>query len=404
MLDDAEDFGRPLVSPRRIDAWLGLSRRESPQAPAPVRGVERGPAEAAPPPAAPTQTARPAEPPTEPIRPKAERRPVGLPRFNLIGGAPAARPFVRAHSLIAFVVIVVAAWLATGLYKVEPDQVGVVLRFGRYVDKVGPGLHYHLPVPIEAVLLPRATAINELKLGNGAVTPMLTGDENIVEATAAVSWRISDPVKFLFNVYDPEATVRVAAESAVRQVIALNPIQSGLSDQRQKIADDAQSLLQSMLDFYGAGIQVTQVQLQRVDPPAAVIDAFNDVQRARADQQRARNEAEAYRNDILPRARGEAERIKQEAQGYREQVVNQAKGAAARFLSLQAAYSDAREITSRRLYLDTMEDVLKSANKIFVDPTGKAVPSIVPFVPLTGAPALVAPAPPPASPGPKASP
>ncbi|HXZ15063.1 MAG TPA: hypothetical protein VEH77_03680, partial [Roseiarcus sp.] len=110
MLDDAEDFGRPLVSPRRIDAWLGLSRRESPQAPAPVRGVERGPAEAAPPPAAPTQTARPAEPPTEPIRPKAERRPVGLPRFNLIGGAPAARPFVRAHSLIAFVVIVVAAW------------------------------------------------------------------------------------------------------------------------------------------------------------------------------------------------------------------------------------------------------------------------------------------------------
>ena len=214
---------------------------------------------------------------------------------------------------------------------------------------------------------------------------MLTGDENIVEATAAVSWRISDPVKFLFNVFDPEATVRVAAESAVRQVIALNPIQSGLSDQRQKIADDAQSLLQRMLDFYGAGIQITQVQLQRVDPPTAVIDAFNDVQRARADQQRARNEAEAYRNDILPRARGEAERINQETQGYHEQVIDQAQGAAARFLALDEAYKQSRAITARRLYLDTMEEVLKGAGKVVIDPSGKAGASIFPFLSLNGA-------------------
>ncbi len=214
---------------------------------------------------------------------------------------------------------------------------------------------------------------------------MLTGDENIVEATAAVSWRISDPVKFMFDVYDPEATVRVAAESAVRQVIALNPIQSGLSDQRQKIADDVQTLLQSMLDFYGAGIQITQVQLQRVDPPGAVIDAFNDVQRARADQQRTRNEAEAYRNDILPRARGEAEQLKQEAQGYQEQAINQAQAAAARFLAMDAAYQQSRDITARRLYLDTMEDVLKSSGKVVICPTGCSGTSIIPVMPLTGA-------------------
>jgi modulator of FtsH protease HflK len=176
--------------------------------------------------------------------------------------------------------------------------------------------------------------------------------------------------------------VRVAAESAVRQVIALNPIQSGLSDQRQKIADDAQSLLQSMLDFYGAGIQITQVQLQRVDPPAAVIDAFNDVQRARADQQRARNEAEAYRNDILPRARGEADRIKEEARAYGEQALDRAKGAAAQFLSLDAAYKQSRQITARLLYLDTMEEVLKSARKVLIDPSGKSGSSILPFLSL----------------------
>jgi modulator of FtsH protease HflK len=392
MPDDAEDFGRTLITPQRLDAWLGLSRRNEETMAAPRTET------------APSATAQAPSPRVESPRIEPERRQGAERRggFNF-GGAGAfamRRPIVGVHSVLATLVVILAVWLATGFYKVEPDQVGVVMRFGRFVDKLGPGLHYHLPVPIETVLLPRVTEINELKLGNGAVTQMLTGDENIVEATAAVSWRITDPVKFLFNLYDPEATVRVAAESAVRQVIALNPIQSGLSDQRQKIADDAQSLLQKMLDFYGAGIQITQVQLQRVDPPAAVIDAFNDVQRARADQQRARNEAEAYRNDILPRARGEAERIKQEAQGYRELTVNQAQGAAARFLSLEAAYKQSREITARRLYLDTMEDVLKSAGKVLVDPSGKAGASVVPFFSLNGAsapangtPAPLAPAP-----------
>jgi modulator of FtsH protease HflK len=377
MLDDTEDFGRRLVTPQRLDAWLGLSGRKEIATASPK--IE----------ATPSARVEAPEPGVESPRIELQSSQGAKRRHRLsfrgVGATAMRRPIISAHSVFATLVVIIAVWLATGFYKVEPDQVGVVMRFGRYVDKLGPGLHYHLPVPIETVLLPRVTEINELKLGNGAVTQMLTGDENIVEATAAVSWRISDPIKFLFNVYDPEATVRVAAESAVRQVIALNPIQSGLSDQRQKIADDAQSLLQKMLDFYGAGIQITQVQLQRVDPPAAVIDAFNDVQRARADQQRARNEAEAYRNDILPRARGEADRIKQEALGYRELTVNQAQGAAARFLSLEAAYKQSREITARRLYLDTMEDVLKSAGKVLVDPSGKAGASIVPFLSLNGA-------------------
>ena len=389
MLDDVEDFGRELITPERLDAWLGLSGRKGTATAS--SQIETAPSARIEAPAPKVES-----PEIEPqSAPPAKRR----GGANLDVAMTRRPPIVRGQSVVATLAVIFVVWLATGFYKVQPDQVGVVMRFGRFVDKLGPGLHYHLPVPIETVLLPRVTEINELKLGNGAVTQMLTGDENIVEASAAVSWRINDPVKFLFNVYDPEATVRVAAESAVRQVIALNPIQSGLSDQRQKIADDAQSLLQTMLDFYGAGIQITQVQLERVDPPAAVIDAFNDVQRARADQQRARNEAEAYRNDILPRARGEAERIKQEAQSYREVTVDQAQGAAARFLSLDAAYKQSREITARRLYLDTMEDVLKSAGKVLVDPSGKAGGSIVPFLSLNGTapvangnPALVAPA------------
>jgi membrane protease subunit HflK len=295
------------------------------------------------------------------------------------------------HSIFATIVLIAAVWAASGFYKVQPDQVGLVLRFGQWIETRQPGLNYHLPYPIEWVLLPKVTAINQLKIGNGAPMQMLTGDENIVEATASISWRIKEPAKYLFNVNDPEGTVKVAGESAVRQIIGLNPIQSGLSDQRQKIADDAQTLLQHLLDSYDAGIEITQVQLQRVDPPLAVIDAFNDVQRARADQQRARNEAEAYRNDMLPRARAEADRVSQEAQAYKEQVLNQAHSDADRFTAFAAAYGASPEITARRLYLDTMEEVLKSAGKILIDPSGRgAGPSIVPYLSI-GGPAAVAP-------------
>ena len=196
---------------------------------------------------------------------------------------------------------------------------------------------------------------------------MLTGDENIVEADATVFWRIRDPADYVFKVVDPQETVKVAADSAIRDVIGRNPIQAALSDRRQEIADQAQALLQSLLDSYHTGILVTQVQLQRVDPPQLVIDAFNDVQRARADQERARNEAEAYRNDILPRARGEVERIRQDAEAFKSQEISRAQGEAGRFLAVLDIYKQHKNVLSERLYIETMEEVMKKANKVFLD-------------------------------------
>jgi modulator of FtsH protease HflK len=341
------------VTPEAVQDWLNRLGRKRP--------VEAAPAAVT--------------PPREPSRPE-RTAPMAAAAY-----ARAPRTIPKA-SIFATVVLALAVWAASGFYRVQPDQVGLVLRYGELVQTTGPGLNYHWPYPIEFVMLPRVTAINQLKIGNGSVMQMLTGDENIVEATASISWRVRDPAKFLFNVYDPEGAVKLAGESAVRQIIGLNPIQSGLSDQRQKIADDARNLLQRILDSYDSGIQITQVQLQRVDPPLAVIDAFNDVQRARADQQRLRNEAEAYRNDILPRARAEADRLTQEAQVYREQALNKARSDADRFSAYESSYAADPELTARRLYLDTMEEVLKAAGKIFIDPSGGAAANIVPYLPL----------------------
>ena len=306
---------------------------------------------------------------------------------------------VGGQGLMALAVLALAAWAFTGIYKVSPDEQGVVMRFGKWVDTTEPGLHYRLPYPIETVLLPKVTKINQLQLGYRSVgetrgergsssrnvpeeSRMLTGDENIVEADAAVFWRIKDAGQFLFNIRDPEGTVKVAAESSLREVVGRNPIQAALSDKREQIAIQAQEELQKLLDAYGAGIQVQQVQLQKVDPPGAVIDAFNDVQRARADQERARNEAEAYRNDIIPRARGEVERIVQEAQAYREQVVDLAQGDAKRFLSIYGSYKQAEDVTARRLYIETMEEILKSATKVIIDPSAKGSSGVLPYLPL----------------------
>jgi membrane protease subunit HflK len=363
MRNEPGDFGPELVTPATVQSWLDrLSRKHAPAA---ERAV-----------------------PESPVERQSPTRPAPAPLVPT-GAAPRARRVLPMASIFATVVLAVAVWAASGFYRVQPDQVGLVLRFGELVETTGPGLNYHWPYPIEFVLLPRVTAINQVKIGNGTVMQMLTGDENIVEATASISWRVKDPSKFLFNVYDPEGAVKLAGESAVRQIIGLNPIQSGLSDQRQKIADDAQSLLQRILDSYDAGIQITQVQLQRIDPPLAVIDAFNDVQRARADQQRARNEAEAYRNDVLPRARAEADRIKQEAQVYREQALNKARSDAERFNALEASFATDPELTARRLYLDAMEEVLKSAGKIYIDPAGGSASTIVPYLPLPAPPSAL---------------
>lgn len=276
-------------------------------------------------------------------------------------------------------------WAVSGFYRVQPDEQGIVLRFGKWVSTETPGIHFHWPYPVETVLLPKTTQINQLVLTRGDAprdrSQMLTGDENIVEADCVVFWRIRDAGQYLFDVTDPEGTLRVAAESALREVIGQNPIQSALSDKRQQIADQTVVVLQRLLDKYRAGIDITQVQLLRIDPPAAVIDAFNDVQRARADQERARNEAEAYRNDVLPRAHGEAAHIIQEAEAYREQVIDLARGEAESFQAVAAAYEKHKDVTARRLYLESVDEVLKRAGRVIVDTSARG-PGIVPYLPV----------------------
>jgi membrane protease subunit HflK len=317
----------------------------------------------------------------------------GLGALLREGGLKLLRaPRLGRRGVRLLVAVVVIGWAATSIYRVQPDEQGVVLRFGRWIDTTQPGLHFHLPFPIDAVLFPKVTQINQVQLGNpgapgdpasGRERQMLTGDENIVEADCAVFWKIRDAGEFLFRVNAPEAAVKIAAEGALRDVISRTPIQAAMSDKRQQIADQTKTVLQSLLDSEHAGIEITQVQLLRVEPPLAVIDAFNDVQRARADQERSRNEAEAYANDILPRARGDAERLRQDAEAYKTQVVNLAQGDANAFLAVYDSYRDAKDVTAWRLYLDSVDEMLRKASKVILDTSGKGVSSVVPYMPVT---------------------
>lgn len=283
------------------------------------------------------------------------------------------------------VILLVLAWAASGFYRVQPDELGVVMRFGAYDRRAEPGLNYHIPWPIETVTTPRVTRINRVDVGfrGQADTPagqrplpardvreesmMLTGDENIIDIDFAVFWRIQNAPEFLFNTRNPEQTVKSAAESVMREVIGRTPIQPALTEARAQIESEVLRGTQAILDQYRAGIVITQVQLQKVDPPNEVIDAFRDVQRANADRERARNEAESFRNDIIPRARGEAERMVQEAQGFRESQVARARGEAGRFLAVLSAYEAARDVTTRRMYLETMEEILRRNPTLVVD-------------------------------------
>ena len=323
----------------------------------------------------------------------------------------------RSPRLILLVVIGLAVlWLASGFYRVQPDEQGVVLRFGQWVGTTQPGLHYHLPTPIESVTKPKVTRVNREEIGfrSAADTSrslaardvpeeslMLTGDENIVDIDFNVFWLIKDAGQYLFNVQNPQSSIKAAAESAVREVVGRNPIQFVLTDGRPTIEAQSRELIQQILDSYNAGITVTEVKLQKVDPPAQVIDAFRDVQRARADLDRQRNEAEAYANDVLPRARGDAERLKQEAEDYREQVVRAAEGDANRFNAIYQEFSQAREVTARRMYLETMERVLGGMNKVIIDPSVSRSGGVVPYLPLNDLQKAPAPTP---APRPQAGP
>ena len=288
--------------------------------------------------------------------------------------------------LAILAVLAIAAWGASGFYRVQPDEQGVVMRFGAFNRTTPPGLNYRIPWPVESVTTPRVTRINRVDVGfrsavdSGSITQrptpsrdvleeslMLTGDENIIDIDFAVFWRIRDAGEYLFNTRNPDITVKSAAESMMREVIGRTPIQPALTEARAQIEQQVRLGTQAILDQYRAGVEITQVQLQKVDPPNAVIEAFRDVQRANADRERARNEAESYRNDIIPRARGEAERMVQEAQGQKDSQVARARGEAQRFISVLSSYQVAQDVTMRRIYLETMEEILRRNPKIIVD-------------------------------------
>ena len=306
------------------------------------------------------------------------------------GGKGGAKP------IIIGLIILLIVWTLSGLYRVLPDEQGVVLRFGKFVKTTQPGLNYHLPFPVENVLTPKVTKVNRMDIGfrserdsgfsSGGVADvpeeslMLTGDENIVNIDFSVFWVIKDAGNFLFKIQDPEGTVKAAAETAMREVIARSDIQPILTEGRSVIEADTQEIIQEILDEYTSGIQITQVQTQKADPPDQVIDAFRDVQAARADMERSKNEAEAYANDVIPRARGEAAKILQAAEAYKKEVVAKAEGEASRFLSIYNEYAKAKKVTQERMYLETMEEVLADINKIIIDKNSGE--GVVPYLPL----------------------
>jgi membrane protease subunit HflK len=297
--------------------------------------------------------------------------------------------------IIIFGIIILGLWLASGFYRVLPDEQGVVLRFGKYVNQTQPGLHYHLPYPIETAVTPKVTRVNRIDVGyrsaadTGRATSvsdvpeeslMLTGDENIVDIDYSVFWIIKDAGKFLFNIQAPEDTVKSVAETAMREVIARYDIQSILTEGRAQVEIDTQQIMQEILDSYDSGISITQVQTQKADPPNQVIDAFRDVQAAKADKERAQNEAESYANDVIPRARGEAAQVLQQAEAYKREVVALAEGEASRFLSIYNEYRKAKTVTQERMYLETMEKVMADINKIIIDKESGS--GVVPYLPL----------------------
>ena len=257
-----------------------------------------------------------------------------------------------------------------------------------------PGLNYHLPFPIESVITPKVTRVNRVDVGfrssgdsaRGSVndikdeSAMLTGDENIVDINYSVFWVIKDASKFIFNIQDPINTIKVVAETAMREIIARKKIQVILTQGRAEIENETQKIMQQILDSYNAGVEITQVQAQKSDPPAQVIDSFRDVQAAKADKERSQNEAQAYANDIIPRARGEAAKIIQDAEAYKREVVAQAEGEASRFIAIYNEYAKAKVVTQERMYLETMEKVLSGVNKIIIDKQSGS--GVVPYLPL----------------------
>ena len=297
---------------------------------------------------------------------------ITIPTFN-IGG-------------LAILLLVVGAWFVlSAFFIVGPDEEGVVRRFGKWVRTESSGLHFKLPYPIEKVDLPKVTQVQQISVGRILKeAKMLTGDENILLVEMRVQYKIKDAAQYLFNVQNVEELIKDATESALRQTIGSHPIDDPLTEKKAEIMDEIQLLLQQMLDDYKCGIDVRQVQLQDVNPPQEVDFAFKDVQSAKEEKEQLINQALGYQNDLIPKARGEAVTMIREAEGYREERVKRAEGDASRFLSVLAEYRKAKNVTEKRLYLETMEQILPGIDKVILDEEAGNLLNILPLGNLGG--------------------
>jgi membrane protease subunit HflK len=311
---------------------------------------------------------------------------------RLRGMFPNQSPSVILIALIGGTILLL--WILTGVYLIQQHERGVVLRFGKFVEVLESGLHVRLPQPIETVLRPdmRRQQINigfDISPDNPTVASnvpreslMLTGDENIVDIDFTVFWRVRDAVEFQFNVANVEDTIRAVAESAMRDAVGQAKAEPLLTGGRAELAEKVRTIMQSALDSYKAGVTVESVNVQQVDPPGDVLAAFRDVQAAKADQVRKQNDARKYANTVIPKARGEAAKIVQDAEAFKAQQIAEATGEARRFLSVYEQYRGAKEVTRQRMYLETMQRILSSTNKIILQHGGTAPPVILPYLPL----------------------
>ncbi|MEO8927392.1 MAG: FtsH protease activity modulator HflK [Caulobacteraceae bacterium] len=291
---------------------------------------------------------------------------------------------IRPPAIAAIAAVAFLAWILTGVYTVQAYQEAVVTRFGGYARSVGPGLHYHLPIPIERAELVSVTNQNKTVVGGvaGAEAPdeslMLTGDENIVDLSFAVQWHVADAAAYLFRVRDPSDAVKAVAESAMREVVGRSALKSILTNGRGDVQTQTLALMQRILDSYHAGVTIDAVQIQNANPPAEVVPAYQDIAKAGQDAQSSINDANTYRNRVVNEAKGDAAKIVQAAQGYREQVVREAQGQADRFNQVYAQYRRAPAVTRERLYIQTMQQVLSHTHKVIIDAKGATAPIILP--------------------------
>ena len=304
------------------------------------------------------------------------------------------------RNIIILILVALLVWLASGFYRVEPDEQGIELLFGKWNGSTTePGLHYFFPRPIGQTITPKVEVIRKINVGFRSANDlgftqnsnaerkvneeslMLTGDQNIADVRFTVLYRIKDAGNFLFKLRNPETTVKDMSESVMREVVGQRDLQFLLTEGRQEVEQVVRNDLQEILDSYRSGVVVQSVQLQSVDPPDQVIDAFDEVQRARQDKERLVNEANTYLNKIVPNARGEAAKLVESAKAYKEQVVKQAEGVAQNFVDVYNSYKDAKEVTRRRIYLETLREVLEGKNKIILDDTGDGQ-GVVPYLPL----------------------